>query len=240
LCRSVVTPNVDHVVRFQREERFRQAYREASLVVADGLPLVWASRICGKPLPQRVAGSDLVPAVFEALEKSRRARVFLLGGAPGVAQRAAEKMALRWPSLQVVGTCSPPCGFEHDRRMNAEILDQISGARPDLLLIGLGAPKQEVWLNQQRTRIEAPVAMCVGATIDFLAGHKRRSPVWMRHVGLEWAYRLACEPRRLARRYAVDAWVFPRLVWRDLQEKWSPARVSAAAGGCSKTPRVVE
>jgi len=218
-CRYVVTPNVDHAVMFQENEGLRRAYTEAGLVLADGAPLVLASRWLGKPLPERVAGSDLVPALFNSTSANSPLRVFLLGGAPGVAERAAANIAKRWPAVTVVGTASPPKGFENDAAQNAAILAQIANECPDVVLVGLGAPKQELWVWRHRRAIAAPVVLCIGATIDFLAGERSRAPRWMRRAGLEWLYRIGTEPRRLGRRYARDASIFPRLIWKEWREK---------------------
>jgi N-acetylglucosaminyldiphosphoundecaprenol N-acetyl-beta-D-mannosaminyltransferase len=215
VCRYVVTPNVDHVVLLEEHEGLRRAYAEAGLVLADGAPVVWASRLLGRPLPERVAGSDLVPQLFDAAKARGSLRVFLLGGMPGVADRAAQRIAERWPHVTIVGTASPPPGFERDAAQNEDLLAAISAARPELLLIGLGAPKQELWISEHCASIAAPAALCIGATIDFLAGERKRAPRWMRRCGLEWLYRALGEPRRLGRRYARDAWIFPRLVWRE-------------------------
>jgi len=214
-CRYVVTPNVNHAVMYQRHEALGEAYKGADLVLADGAPLVLASRLLGKQLPERVAGSDLVPAIFQAARADEKLRVFLLGGAPGVSAQAAKNAEQLWPGVEVVGTYSPPFGFEQDDAENGEILRRISEVQPDLLVVGLGAPKQELWVHRHRDRIEARAALCVGATIDFLAGNKPRAPVWMRRSGLEWLHRLLTEPRRLFGRYLRDGLAFPRLVWRD-------------------------
>lgn len=214
-CRFVVTPNVDHAVMFQEDPRLRAAYRSASLVVADGHPVVLASRLIGRPIPQRVPGSDLAPAVLAKASADRSLRVFLLGAGPGVAERAAQNIEAKYPGVQVVGTYSPPLGFEKDAAENDRILSRIAAAAPDLLIVGLGAPKQELWVHQHRHAICASAALCVGATIDFLAGEKRRAPRWMQRAGLEWLHRLSTEPRRLFRRYARDAWIFPQLVWNE-------------------------
>jgi len=212
-CRYVVTPNVDHAVLFQQRADLRAAYSDAALVLADGAPIVLASRLLGRALPERVAGSDLVPQLLNAA--CEPLKVFLLGAAPGVATVAAERIESDSPSVKVVGCYSPPLGFEKNNFENARILTLISEAQPDLLIVGFGAPKQELWVHQHRHQIEAKVALCAGATIDFLAGHRDRSPAWMRRVGLEWLHRLATEPRRLAARYARDAWIFPQLVWHE-------------------------
>ena len=215
-CRFVVTPNVDHAVMFQSNEPLQRAYAAAALVLADGAPVVLASRLLGRPLPQRVAGSDLAPALFKRVAQTAEPlRVFLLGAAPGVAERAAANIAARWQHVEIVGTLSPPLGFERDAAENERILAAVAAAAPDLLVVGFGAPKQELWVHAHADRLQAKVALCLGATIDFLAGEKRRAPRWMRRVGLEWLHRLSSEPGRLAKRYLRDAWIFPQLVWRD-------------------------
>jgi N-acetylglucosaminyldiphosphoundecaprenol N-acetyl-beta-D-mannosaminyltransferase len=217
-CRYLVTPNVDHAVMFQHRDDLRSAYAAASLVLADGAPIVAASRLVGKPLPERVAGSDLVPNLFAA---GKPLRVFLLGAAAGVADIAAGKIWKQWPHVEVVGTYSPPLGFEQDAVENTRALVRVADAEPDLLVVGLGAPKQELWVHKHRHELAAKVAVCAGATIDFLAGHRRRSPVWMQRTGLEWLHRIASEPRRLAARYGRDAWVFPQLVWHEWRGLYS-------------------
>ena len=227
-CRYVVTPNVDHVVMYQSHLELQKAYQNASLVLADGAPVVLASRLLQKTLPERVAGSDLVPALFDSVSakaSNKPLRVFLLGAGPGVAERAAQAIHNRWNGIEVVGTHSPPMGFEDDVVENKVILNRISQCTPDLLLVGLGAPKQELWVSRYADRLEAKAALCIGATIDFLAGEKDRSPQWMQRVGLEWLHRLGSEPSRLASRYLRDAWVFPQLVWRE----WRHNRKQAPA-----------
>lgn len=224
VCRYVVTPNVDHAVLLDERADLRQAYAAAGLVLADGAPIVLASRLLGRPLPERVAGSDLVPQLFEAARNRCPLKVYLLGGMPGVAERAARAIAERWPQVEVVGTASPAVGFERDPQQNAALLADIAAAAPELLLVGLGAPKQELWVYEHRQAIAARVALCIGATIDFLAGQRKRAPRWMRRCGLEWLYRALGEPRRLGRRYARDAWIFPRLVWRERRAARRPAR----------------
>jgi N-acetylglucosaminyldiphosphoundecaprenol N-acetyl-beta-D-mannosaminyltransferase len=224
VCQYVVTPNVDHVVLLQHHALLRDAYLDAGLVLADGWPVVAASRLLRRPLPERVPGSDLVPALFDAMTSEKPLRVFLLGAGSGVAERAAVNIHCRWPAVTVVGTYSPPLGFEKDKAENERILARIAEAKPELLVVGLGAPKQELWVHAHQERIEARVALCVGATIDFLAGEKPRAPLWMQRAGLEWLHRVASEPRRLGKRYAHDAWVFPQLVWR---EWWQGTSASA-------------
>lgn len=215
-ARFVVTPNVDHTVLLQTSGPLRDAYKDADLVLADGWPVVLASRLLGKSLPERVTGSDLIPALFAASENMAPLKTFLLGAAPGVAQRAAINIHQKYPNVEVLSTYSPPLGFENDPAENNNILARIAEVQPDLLVIGLGAPKQEAWIHKYRDQVAAKVAICAGATIDFLAGEKKRAPQWLQHTGLEWAYRIGTDPKRLAARYAKDAVVFPQLFFQEL------------------------
>ncbi len=222
-CRYVVTPNVDHAVMIQTNTGLQESYAGAALVLADGAPVVMASRLLCKALPERVAGSDLVPALFEAAAQrgkntNQPLRVFLLGAGPGVADRAAKVIHERWPGVKVVGTLSPPLGFEYDEAENERILEAVAECQPDLVLIGLGAPKQELWIGEHANRLQAKAALCIGATIDFIAGEKSRAPRLLQKLGLEWLHRVATEPTRLTERYARDAWVFPQLVWREWRQ----------------------
>jgi N-acetylglucosaminyldiphosphoundecaprenol N-acetyl-beta-D-mannosaminyltransferase len=216
-CRYVVTPNLDHSMQLQTNPALRRAYADASLVIADGWPVVLASRLFGDPLPARVTGSDIVPRTFEAVSVRDPLRVFLLGARPGVADKAAVQIEKRYPGTQVVGTHSPALGFEHDDRQNDDIIAQIYASGADLLVVGLGAPKQELWVHRHRARIRARVALCVGATIDFLAGERERAPEWVQRLGGEWIHRMMSEPRRLGPRYLKNALGVPSLLlgeWR--------------------------
>ena len=218
-CRFVVTPNVDHAVMLQSRDDLRAVYDRAHLVLADGFPLIMAAKLLKKPLPERVAGSELVPHLFDAVQANGdELTIYLLGAAEGVADQAAARIHQQWPKVRVIGTYSPPLGFENDDAENQAILNRIADANPQLLVVGLGAPKQELWVHRFHQQIESRVALCVGATIDFLAGEKPQAPVWMRRSGLEWLHRMASEPKRLAGRYAKDAWVFPQLVWKEWRQ----------------------
>lgn len=216
-CKYVVTPNVDHAVLLQENKELQAAYSEAHMVLADGHPIVWASHLLRQPLPERVPGSELVPKLFTRFNAGGgKLKVFLLGAAPGVAQRAAVQMKSEWPRVHTVGTYSPPLGFEKNPEETEMILEKISDCKPDVVVVGLGAPKQEIWVHRNYHRIEAKAAFCVGATIDFLAGEKKRAPVWMQKTGIEWLHRMMSEPKRLVKRYAKDAWIFPQLVIRQM------------------------
>lgn len=218
-CRFVVTPNVNHTVLLQRNAEFLKAYKAADLVLADGFPLVIVSKLIDKPLPERVAGSELIPKLFEAASKERKIKAFLLGAAEGVGEQAAIEIQSKYAGVEVVGTFSPEYGFEKSDAQSHEIIEKINSVEPDILIVGLGAPKQELWIHKHREQIRAKVAFCVGATIDFMAGRKSQAPVFMRRYGLEWLYRMLSEPRRLTSRYAHDARLFPQLVWVEWQKQ---------------------
>lgn len=218
-CRYVVTPNVDHVVKLQSDLKLLSSYRDASMVVVDGRPVLWAAMLMGKELPEVVPGSDLCPSLFEAAKEHGGLSVFLLGAAEGVGEKAARNIQARWPWIRVCGVHSPPMGFSAESPSSQVAVDLINAQAPDVLVIGLGAPKQEIWVHAVRGDLHTKVALCVGATIDFLSGEKARAPRWMRQVGLEWLHRLLSEPRRLLRRYAHDAWVFPRIVFMEWRKR---------------------
>ena len=210
----VVTLNVDHVVRLQKDAEFRQAYRNASLVVPDGMPILWASRLLGTPLRERITGSDLVPKVCQLAAELGHA-VYFLGGSEGVAERAAENLKAAWPALRVAGTYAPPFGFESDLLENQRIADQINQAKPSILFLALGAPKQEKWIARHIHELEIRIAFCIGSALDYPAGVAKRAPLWMQKGGLEWFWRLLREPKRLARRYLVDDLVFLTILLRE-------------------------
>jgi N-acetylglucosaminyldiphosphoundecaprenol N-acetyl-beta-D-mannosaminyltransferase len=209
----LVTANVDFLVQAQTDPELRRILLDAHLVVADGMPLVWASRWLGNPLPERVTGSGMTPLLL-AMAEAKGWRVFFLGGTEQSVEQARVNTLAKHPKLQLK-VYSPPFGRlvdeKDDNPMNkAEIERRLKEARPDILLVAFGCPKQERWIyeNYRSMDLKVPVSIGVGATIDFLAGTMRRAPVWMQKTGLEWLYRMAQEPRRLFRRYAVGMWVF--------------------------------
>ena len=215
ICPYVVTPNVNHVVQLQKNTVFQQAYSNAALILTDGKPLSGALKLLGDPVPEVVPGSDLVPRIFDAVTDDKRLTVYLLGAGHGVAERASRVIHESWNNIDCVGWYSPPYGFESNEDENSKIVGLINNAHPDLLIIGLGAPKQEIWIGAHREQINSGLALCVGATIDFLAGEQRRAPIWMRKFALEWMHRLLSDPRRLFRRYMGDALSFPLIVFRE-------------------------
>jgi N-acetylglucosaminyldiphosphoundecaprenol N-acetyl-beta-D-mannosaminyltransferase len=212
---SVFTPNVDHVVLADRDRSFRRAYRSASLSFADGTPVLWASRLLGERLPAKLSGSDMVVPIAE-LAARRGWRVYLLGGAPGVAAEAADRLRALC-GVNVVGVDDAVIRLDGAGADDAEVIARIRRARPELLLVALGAPKQELWIARTVPKLGATVAVGVGATLDFIAGRVRRAPAWMSAAGLEWLYRLAQEPRRRWRRYLVQDPAFVLIVLRTLR-----------------------
>ncbi len=209
----LVTANVDFLVQARHDVELHRILADAHLVLCDGTPLVWASRILGNRLPERVAGADLVPLLIRvAAEKGYR--LFLLGSTPESAAKAVEKLHARYPSLTIAGHYSPP--FRQLLEMDhEEIRRRIIDAKADILLVSFGCPKQEKWMWMHYRSLPVPVSVGVGATIDFLAGQVKRAPVWMQKTGTEWLFRLLQEPRRLFRRYMKDLWVFGwAMVWQ--------------------------
>lgn len=230
-CRFVVTPNVNLTLRHQNEASFRRIVHHADLTICDGQPLVRLSHWFKKKLPERVAGSDLVFQVFEAAVPEMPLKVFLLGAAAGVAEVAREKIHERWEGVQVVGVCSPDVGFEKDAKKNEQIVQQINDSEADVVVIGLGAPKQETWAFDHRFELNAAVALCVGGTIDFLAGEQTRAPGFVRRLGVEWIWRMATNPSRLAKRYLKDSLRLPGLVLDELSHLCPAYEADVGVGG---------
>lgn len=199
----ISTPNVDILRRTARDLTVRELVGSADLVVADGVPVVWAARLAGRPVPERVAGSALLWSLSAAAARVGRS-VYLLGGADGVGERAADRLVEHAPGLRVAGVLSPSYGFEGDPAALAAVREALVGAAPDLVFVALGCPKQERLIRELAPALPSTWWIGCGAALDFAAGHKRRAPRWMQVSGLEWVHRLASEPRRLVRRYLVD------------------------------------
>ncbi len=203
-ARYVCTGNLDHLVIAERDPEFREVYRKADLVVADGAPVVWLSRIAtNAPLPERVAGSDLF---WELARVSGEAnlKLFFLGGCPGAAAKAAEIVEQRYPGAHIVGTYCPPHETFDTKVEQSRIRRIVRQAEPDILLVGFGAPKQEKWMLANKDELGVPVSIGVGGSFEMAAGIRRRAPRWLQRSGLEWLYRLAQEPTRLFHRYVID------------------------------------
>jgi N-acetylglucosaminyldiphosphoundecaprenol N-acetyl-beta-D-mannosaminyltransferase len=206
-ARYVCTGNLDHLVLAERDAHFRDAYRKADLVVADGAPVVWLSRIAsratGGSLPERVAGSDLFWELARVSGETNL-RLFFLGGMPGAAAKAAEVVEQRHPGARIAGTYCPPFEAFETRDEQAKIRRIIRQAAPDILLVAFGAPKQEKWIAANKDQLGVPVSLGVGGSFEMASGVRRRAPRWLQRSGLEWLYRFAQEPTRLFQRYFVD------------------------------------
>ena len=219
--KMVVTPNVHLTMLQKRNPAFRRILNSSSLCLVDGKPIYWASRWFKVNLPEVVTGSDLVPAIFSAHSATRgeqKLNVYLLGAGEGVARRAAEQIMAQYPTVHVCGVYSPPFGFENDPQECENICKNIQASKASLLIIGLGAPKQELWADKHLQHTGVKVAICAGATIDFMAGEKARAPMWMRKTGFEWLFRMLSEPKRLFKRYIQDGLALPGLLWSEYRK----------------------
>ncbi len=204
----IVTSDTPGLVRAHDDREFQEIVRSADMVTADGRGVVWMARVLGLPLRERVSGADLVERICEQAAQ-RGHSVYLLGAAPGVAEEAARVLQSRYPGLRVAGAQHGYFTAEEE----PEVVRAIAEARPDILLVAFGAPKQEKWIRQHQAEIQAPVAIGVGGTFDVLAGRVKRAPQWMQRAGLEWLYRALREPKRLPR-----LWALPKLMWMTLRE----------------------
>lgn len=206
-ARYVCTGNLDHLVIADRDPEFRAAYKNADLVVADGAPVVWLSKIAARAaepiLPERVAGSDLFWEVAKASSETKL-RMFLLGGMEGAAEQAVLAIKQRYPQARIAGTYCPPFATFNTDEEQAKIKRIIRAAKPDILLVAFGAPKQEKWIVRHKDALGVPVSIGVGGSFEMAAGILERAPVWVQNVGMEWFYRFAQQPRRLFQRYFVD------------------------------------
>jgi N-acetylglucosaminyldiphosphoundecaprenol N-acetyl-beta-D-mannosaminyltransferase len=197
-----VTVNVDFLKLAKRDPAFRRLLNTSDLVVADGMPLLWASRLLGTPIPSRITGTDLVLGCA-SMANAHGYSIFLLGAQPGVAEAAARVLGQQYPRLRICGTYAPPLGpFTSDE--DARMVHQIRAAAPDFLFVAFGAPRQDVWIREHMAELGVPVSVGIGGVLNFIAGTVRRAPGWMQHSGLEWLFRMSQEPGRLWRRYLVE------------------------------------
>lgn len=200
----IVTPNVDHIVKLEKDIEFQNVYKEADLILTDGMPLIWISRLLKQPIKEKISGSDLFPKVCE-LAANKHYKVFLLGAQEGVGEKAAKNLKKKYEGLEVTGTYSPKFGFEKDEQAVNNIINLINNKKPDILCVGLGAPKQEKFIYRYKNKLKVPISLAIGASIDFEAGKVKRAPKWMQKAGLEWVYRILMEPKRMFKRYFIDA-----------------------------------
>ena len=232
-----ITANLHYLMLSNENPDLGEINARAAFILADGAPVVWASKKAPTPLPERVAGSDLIFHLCDLSARKDR-RLFFLGAPEGVAEEAAEKLRARYPGIQVVGTECPPfrklTDAEHD-----QLLDRIRAANPDILFVAFGQPKGERWIFENHERLGVPVSVQVGASLEFAAGRFARAPRWMQRTGLEWVFRLLQEPRRLFSRYARNAWFMGRMIVQDRTRKPDspPIARSASPVAVEQPPR---
>ena len=228
----VFTVNPDHLYHLQHNPEFLRAYRTADIITVDSHYVRLALRAQGRPVLHRLTGSDIVPAFCARQAGDERTRIFLLGARPGVAQAAREAINRKAGRELVVGAHGPSMNFVNDPAEIDGVLEMIQASGANVLLVGLGAPKQEIWISSVRHRLpQVRVMMGIGATIDYEAGAVKRAPVALRRLGLEWAYRVASEPRRYLMRYVRSS----KFLWWMLMDALGRYKDPFAATG---TPQV--
>ncbi len=229
----VVTPNVDHLMKLQRDPDFYGVYQQAEYTVCDSKILMYVSRFLGTPIQEKISGSDLFPAFYNYYRNDQKIKIFLLGAEEGIAEIARRNINSKVGRNMIIDTYSPPFGFEKDQKECQKIIKLINSSDATVLAIGVGAPKQEMWIAKHRKYLhKVKIFLAIGATINFEAGNIKRSPKWMSEVGLEWLYRLLSEPKRLWKRYLVDALPFLVLVCKQrfqlYKNPWSKVKPNQA------------
>ncbi|MNI07857.1 putative N-acetylmannosaminyltransferase [compost metagenome] len=214
----ILTCNVDHLIKLRKDAEFQKVYANAGAVVADGMPIIWASKVLNKPLKQKVSGSDLFEKLGEAFEH-RQYRLFFLGSASGIPELAMTNLKSIFPNMNIVGCYSPSYGFENNKEENEHIVQLLIDAKPDIVFVGVGAPKQEKWIYQHYLNYQVPISIGVGATFDFISGSVKRAPNLMQRTGFEWFWRLIQEPGRLWKRYLLDDSMFIVMVGKELMKQ---------------------
>lgn len=213
----VFTPNVDHLMKLQKDPEFFKTYLRADYRVCDSQVLMYAAKFLGTPLKEKISGSDLFPAFCRYHRNNEDITIFLLGGAEGVADKAKIRINSKIGRDIVIGSHSPSFGFEKNERECLELIEMVNRSKATVLAVGVGAPKQEKWISKYRDRFtHVKIFLAVGATIDFEAGAINRAPKWMSKLGIEWVYRIYSDPKRLWKRYLVEDMPF---IWLLLQQK---------------------
>jgi N-acetylglucosaminyldiphosphoundecaprenol N-acetyl-beta-D-mannosaminyltransferase len=218
-----VTPNVYHLVRLDKQPELKRLYRTADYLFADGMPVVWASRLFGKPLPGRVTGADLLPALCERA-RAGGWKVMIVGGQPGREQMLIDGIAANYPGLNLE-VIAPSMSFDPLGPEGDAIAERVRAAAPDIVFVCIGMPKQERWAFNNADKLAGGLMLCAGAAMEFAAGLQRRAPAWMQRSGFEWCWRIAQDPARLWRRYLIDDQRFIRICWRQ----WRSARSRRSA-----------
>ncbi len=231
-----VTANVDFTTRAPQDHALRDLIFQADRIFCDGLPLVWLSRWYGRPLPERVAGSDMVPKLLE-ISAREGYRVYFLGSDEPTLAKAAEIGQARWPGLEIAGFHAPPYAHVHEWD-NATIVADINASRADLILVAVGSPKQERWISGFLSETQAKLAIGIGASLDFIAGKQTRAPHWVQRIGFEWCWRMLTDPKRLASRYFGNFRFLARAAWQ--QKRLLSKRFKQPATLKTGTPKVLD
>jgi N-acetylglucosaminyldiphosphoundecaprenol N-acetyl-beta-D-mannosaminyltransferase len=214
---QAIVLSVPQLMLGRRDTRLFDVWNGASIVLPDGVPLLWASRLLGAPIPGRVAGSDLFWELSRVAEM-KGYTCFLLGSTPEVVALLEDALLRRFPGCRLVGTYAPPHSPAFSASGNDEIVHRVNAVRPDILWVGLGAPRQELWIHANLGRLDVRIAIGIGAAFDICSGSVRRAPRWMQKSGLEWFHRFLLEPRRLFRRYFIDSAPFlPLVIWQRVR-----------------------
>ncbi|MCC5619621.1 WecB/TagA/CpsF family glycosyltransferase [Nostoc sp. CHAB 5836] len=209
----VFTPNVDHIIKLQKDRDFSKIYNMADYKLCDSQVLMYASKFLGTPLKQKISGSDFFPAFYTYHKNNKDIKIFLLGGPPGIAAKAKNNINNKVTREIIVGEYSPSFGFENNLKECMEIVEMINKSEATVLAIGVGAPKQEKWIYTYKDKLpNVKIFLAVGATINFEAGEVKRSPKFLSNLGLEWLYRLLSEPQRLWKRYLIEDLPFIYLI----------------------------
>ena len=219
----ILTPNVDHVCEFQESAEFREAYRNGFLILADGMPVLWSGKLLGRPIKEKISGSDLVYWLSEYAARKGYS-IFFFGADEGIAQQASEILKEKYPGLKVAGVYSPPMGFDKDPELISKAIRIVKDAKPDICYVALGTPKQDLWCYRTHKQTGVPVQVGVGISLHFVTGDVTRAPLWMQRSSLEWVWRMFQEPRRLVKRYLIRDVKFLPLLWREF---WSGRRDKA-------------
>ncbi|ELS02634.1 exopolysaccharide biosynthesis protein, WecB/TagA/CpsF family [Xenococcus sp. PCC 7305] len=201
----VFTPNIDHIMKLQKDRSFYNIYHQADYRVCDSQLLMLASRFLGQPIKEKISGSDLFPAFYEHYQHDEEVKIFLLGGVEGAAEIARKNINAKVGRDMIIDSYCPPFGFEKDEAECDKIIQLINNSEATVLAVGVGAPKQEKWINSHKSQLnKIKTFFAIGGTIEFEADFRARAPKWVSQAGLEWLYRLMQEPKRLWRRYLLE------------------------------------
>lgn len=215
---QIVGVNVDQIVRVSKNELSKKIFLNSSLVFVDGKPIQWMCKLLGTPIKERITGPDLMEFVC-AKAASKKYRIFLLGAAPGVAQKCGEILRERYPGVEISGTYSPPLGFQNNEDEMQNIIEMLKKSNSDILFVGMGSPKQDIFIYENMSKYDIPVSFSMGAAIDFISGNVKRAPRWMVVCGLEWFHRMVQNPKRLFKRYLVDDMAIVPLFIKEIFNK---------------------